>query len=157
MTDANTPILYVDADACPVKEEVYKVARRYRLSVKVVANSFLMVPKEALIERIVVEAGPDIADDWIAERAGPGDIVITSDMPLAARSLKAGAQALASNGRPFTVDSIGQALAGRAIAEHLRSFGETTGGPPPFSNADRSKFLSSLDEAVHRARRAKPR
>ena len=147
--------LYVDADSCPVKDEVYKVARRYRLLVKVVANAFLMVPSEALIERVVVEAGPDIADDWIAERAGPRDVVITADIPLAERSLKAGAQVLAPNGRPFTVDSIGASLAGRAVAEHLRSFGEITGGPKPFAAADRSRFLQALDEAVNRAKRMK--
>ncbi len=147
--------LYVDADACPVKDEIYKVARRYGLPVKVVANAFIMVPREPLIERIVVEAGPDVADDWIAERAGPRDVVITSDIPLAERSLKAGAQVLAPNGRPFTVDSIGSALAGRAVAEHLRSMGETTGGPRPFAAGDRSRFLSALDEAVQRAKRMK--
>lgn len=145
--------LFVDADSCPVKDEVYKVARRYRLPVKVVANAFLMVPIEPLIERIVVEAGPDIADDWIAERAGPADIVISADIPLAERCLKAGAQVIAPNGRSFTVDSIGAALAGRAVAEHLRSFGQTTSGPRPFGAADRSRFLSALDEAVHKARR----
>ncbi|HEY2658222.1 MAG TPA: YaiI/YqxD family protein [Caulobacteraceae bacterium] len=147
--------LYIDADACPVKDEIYKVARRYALPVKVVANAFIMVPREPLIERIVVEAGPDVADDWIAERAGPRDIVITSDIPLASRSLKAGAQVLAPNGRPFTHDSIGSALAGRAVAEHLRSMGETTGGPRPFAAGDRSRFLSALDEAVQRAKRVR--
>jgi uncharacterized protein YaiI (UPF0178 family) len=146
-------LFYVDADACPVKDEIYRVARRYGVAVKVVANAFLMVPREALIERIVVEAGPDVADDWIAERAGPRDVVITSDIPLAERCLKAGAQVLAPNGRAFTFDTIGSALAGRAVAEHLRSIGETTSGPKPFAAADRSKFLQSLDEAVHRARR----
>ena len=154
----NTPApitLYIDADACPVKDEIYKVARRYALPVKVVANAFIMVPKEPLIERIVVDAGPDVADDWIAERAGPRDVVITSDIPLAGRSLKAGAQVLAPNGRPFTVDSIGSALAGRAIAEHMRSMGETTGGPKPFASGDRSRFLSALDEAVQRSKRMK--
>jgi len=147
------PIFYVDADACPVKDEVYKVARRYGVPVKVVANAFLMVPREALIERVVVEAGPDVADDWIAERAGQRDVVITADIPLAERCLKAGAQVLAPNGRPFTFDSIGAALAGRAVAEHLRSIGETTSGPRPFGAADRSRFLQALDEAANRARR----
>ena len=146
-------ILYVDADACPVKDEVYRVARRYGLAVKVVANAFLMVPREPLIERVVVDAGPDVADDWIADRAQAGDIVISSDIPLAQRCLKAGAQVLAPNGRPFTLDSIGSALAGRAVAEHLRSMGEITSGPKPFAAADRSRFLQVLDEAVHRARR----
>ncbi len=145
--------LYIDADACPVKDEAYKVARRYALPVKLVANTFLMAPREALIERVVVEAGPDAADDWIAERAGPRDIVITADIPLASRCLKAGAQVIAPNGRPFTPDSIGAALAGRAVGEHLRSFGETTRGAKPFTTADRSRFLSALDEAVNRSRR----
>jgi uncharacterized protein YaiI (UPF0178 family) len=152
-TPAPATTLYVDADACPVKEEIYKVARRYGLPVKVVANAFILVPREPLIERIVVEAGPDVADDWIAERAARRDIVITSDIPLASRCLKAGAQVIAPNGKLFTTDSIGSALAGRAVAEHLRSFGETTGGPKPYSASDRSRFLSALDEAVHRARK----
>ena len=145
--------LYIDADACPVKEECYKVARRYGLPVYVVANSFLQVPREPGIERVVVEAGPDIADDWIAERAGPRDVVVTQDIPLASRCLANGAQVLASNGRAFTPDTIGMALASRSIAEHLRSTGEVTRGPPPFQAADRSRFLSALDEAVNRARR----
>jgi uncharacterized protein YaiI (UPF0178 family) len=145
--------IFVDADACPVKEEVYRVARRYGLQTYVVANAFIMVPREPLIERVVVEAGPDVADDWIAERAAPGDVVITSDIPLASRSLKAGAAVLGPKGVPFTEASIGMALAGREIAEHLRSFGEVTGGPKPFSAGDRSKFLQALDEAVNRARR----
>ena len=153
MTTPAATTLYIDADACPVKEEIYKVARRYGLPVKVVANAFILVPREPLIERIVVEAGPDVADDWIAERAALRDIVITSDIPLASRCLKAAAQVIAPNGKPFTTDSIGSALAGRAVAEHLRSFGETTGGPKPYSAGDRSRFLSALDEAVHRARK----
>jgi uncharacterized protein YaiI (UPF0178 family) len=149
------PTLYIDADACPVKDEAYKVARRYGMPVKVVANAFLMVPTDPLIERVIVDAGPDIADDWIAERAAVGDIVVTNDIPLADRSLKAGAQVLGSSGRAFTADSIGSALAGRAIGEHLRSMGEITGGPKPFGVADRSRFLQALDEAVHRARKAR--
>ena len=149
--------LFVDADACPVKEEAYRVARRYGLQVFVVSNAFLMVPREPLIEQVVVDAGPDVADDWIAERAGPADVVITADIPLASRVLEAGAQAIGPNGRPFTRDSIGSALAGRAIGEHLRSMGEITRGPRPFAAADRSRFLSALDEAVVRARRAAPR
>jgi uncharacterized protein YaiI (UPF0178 family) len=148
--------LYIDADACPVKEEVYRVGRRYGLEVFVVSNSWINVPREPGIERVVVDAGPDIADDWIAERAGPGDIVITADIPLADRCLKAGAQALKSNGQPFTPDSIGSALAGRMIGEHLRSMGVATSGPPPFSGADRSRFLQALDQAVVRARKAVP-
>ena len=118
-----------------------------------VANAFLMVPRDPLIERVVVDAGPDIADDWIAERAARGDIVITADIPLAARCLQSGAIVLGPSGRAFTQDSIGSALASRSIGEHLRSIGEVTRGPPPFQAADRSRFLSALDEAVHRARR----
>ena len=145
--------LFVDADACPVKDEVYKVARRYGLKTFVVANSFLMVPSDPLIERVIVDAGPDIADDWIAERAGPRDIVISADLPLAERCLAAHAQVIGPTGRLHTRDSIGSALAGRAIGEHLRSMGEVTRGPAPFQAADRSRFLSALDEAVNRARR----
>ncbi len=145
--------LFVDADACPVKDEVYKVARRYGLKTFVVANSFMVVPSDPLIERVIVGAGPDIADDWIAERAGPRDIVISADLPLAERCLAARAQVIGPTGRPHTRDSIGSALAGRAIGEHLRSMGEVTRGPAPFQAADRSRFLSALDEAVNRAKR----
>ena len=146
--------IFIDADACPVKEEIYKVARRYRLRVHVVSNSFMQIPRDPLIERIIVDAGPDAADDWIAEQAELGDIVVTADIPLASRSLEKKALALAANGKPFTPDSIGAALAGRMIGEHLRSIGEITRGPPPFSAADRSRFLQALDEAVHRGRKA---
>ncbi|WP_333590676.1 YaiI/YqxD family protein [Brevundimonas sp.] len=146
--------LYIDADACPVKDEVYRVARRCGLKVFVVSNAWINTPREPLIEQVVVDAGPDVADDWIAERAGPGDIVITADIPLADRCLKAGAQALKANGQSFTPDSIGSALAGRMIGEHLRSMGVATSGPPPFGPADRSRFLQALDAAVTRAMRA---
>ena len=145
--------LYIDADACPVKDEVYRVARRCGLQVFVVSNAWINTPREPLIEQVVVDAGPDVADDWIAERAGPGDIVITADIPLADRCLKAGAQALKANGQLFTPDSIGSALAGRMIGEHLRSMGVATSGPPPFGPADRSRFLQALDAAVVRAMR----
>ena len=145
--------IFIDADACPVKDETYKVAARYLLQVYVVSNSFIMTPKSPMIERVVVEAGPDIADDWIAERAGKTDIVVTNDIPLAARVLTNGGQAIGANGRPFTHDTIGSALAGRAIGEHMRSMGEITGGPKPFEAKDRSRFLQALDEAVNRARR----
>lgn len=149
--------IYIDADACPVKDEVYKVAARYGLQVHVVANSWIRVPAQSRIAFVQVEDGPDVADDWIADRAGRGDIVVTSDIPLAQRVLANGAQALRSNGQVFTPDNIGGALAGRAIGEHLRSMGETTSGPPPFSNADRSKFLQALDTAVVKAKRTPPR
>ena len=146
--------LYVDADACPVKDEVYRVADRYALPVFVVSNSWIRTPKDGRTTAVVVEAGPDIADDWIAERAGPGDVVITSDIPLAQRALSAGAQALHPSGRPFTADNIGASLASRAVGEHLRSLGEPTSGPKPFAPADRSRFLQALDTAVVKARRA---
>jgi uncharacterized protein YaiI (UPF0178 family) len=145
--------IFIDADACPVKDEVYKVAARYGLCATVVSNSFIAIPRSKLIERMIVDAGPDAADDWIAERTEPGDIVVTNDIPLAERVLKAGGTAIAPNGRLFTPDSIGAALASRAIGEHMRSMGEATGGPRPFAAADRSRFLQALDEAVNRERR----
>lgn len=147
------PRLFIDADACPVKDEVYRVAERYGLQVFVVSNGWINTRREKWIEQVVVEAGPDIADDWIAERAGPGDIVITQDIPLADRCLKSGAQALKSNGQPFSLDSIGSALAGRMVGEHLRSMGVATSGPPPFGPKDRSAFLQALDRAVVMAKR----
>jgi len=145
--------IYIDADACPVKDEVYKVAARYGLKTFVVSNSWIRIPLTPAIEQIVVDAGPDVADDWIAERAGPGDVVITNDIPLADRVLKAGGQALAVTTDAFTADSIGSALASRMIGEHLRSMGEATSGPKAFGPADRSKFLQALDTAVVKARR----
>jgi len=147
--------VYIDADACPVKDETYKVAARYGLTTTVVSNSFIQIPASRLIDRMIVDAGPDVADDWIAERCQPGDIVVTNDIPLAERVLKAGGAAIAPNGRLFTPDSIGSALAGRAIGEHMRSIGEITGGPKPFGGADRSRFLQALDEAVNREKRRK--
>ena len=145
--------LFIDADACPVKDEVYRVAARYSLHVFVVSNSWINTPRQTWIEQVVVDAGPDIADDWIAERAVAGDVVITADIPLADRCLKAGALALKSNGQVFTADSIGSALAGRMVGEHLRSMGVATSGPPPFGPRDRSNFLQALDQAVVKARR----
>lgn len=145
--------IFIDADACPVKDEVYKVADRYGLTTTVVSNSFIQIPASPRIERMIVDAGPDVADDWIAERTEPGDIVVTNDIPLADRVLKAGGAAIAPNGRVFTPDSIGQALAQRTIGEHLRSLGEMTGGPKPFDRQARSRFLQALDEAVNRERR----
>ena len=148
-------VLYIDADACPVKEEVYRVARRYGLKTYVVSNGWMQVPREDLIEQVVVDAGPDIADDWIAERAGPGDVVITADIPLADRCLKAGATVVAPNGKPFTTSSIGNAVAVRAIMADLRAGGDRIGGPPPFSKEDRSRFLSALDQALGKLLRAR--
>ena len=147
--------VYIDADACPVKDETYKVAARYGLATTVVSNSFIQIPASKLIDRMIVDAGPDVADDWIAERCEAGDIVVTNDIPLAERVLKAGGAAIAPNGRLFTPDSIGSALAGRAIGEHMRSIGEVTGGPSPFAAGDRSRFLQALDEAVNREKRRK--
>jgi len=147
--------IFIDADACPVKDEVYRVAQRYGLKTWVVTNAFMMVPTHPRIERVIVDAGPDVADDWIAERAQAGDIVVTNDIPLAERALNGGAAAISPKGRPFTRDSIGAAIAQRAIMEQLRSTGEFTGGPRPFDRQDRSRFLQALDEAVNRAMRAR--
>ena len=146
--------IYVDADACPVKQEVYRVAERHGLKVFVVSNSPIAVPREPLIERVVVAAGMDAADDWIAERAARGAIVVTQDIPLAARTVKAGAVAIAPNGKPFSEDTIGMALATRNLMDSLRSAGEITGGPKPFSPKDRSAFLQSLDREIVRLKRA---
>ena len=145
--------IFVDADACPVKDEVYKVAARYALKAYVVSNSFMQVPRHPLIEQVVVDAGPDVADDWIAARIAPGDIAVTNDIPLAERVLQAGGQAISPAGKPFTVDSIGSAIAQRALMEQLRSTGEFLGGPKAFDRNDRSRFLQALDEAVQKARR----
>ena len=146
-------VIYIDADACPVKDEVYRVADRYRTPVTLVANSWIRTPASARINLVVVEEGPDIADDWIAARAGAGDVVVTADIPLAQRVLDGGALALHPDGRQFTANNIGGALASRAVGEHLRSMGETTRGPRPFTTADRSRFLQTLDAALVKARR----
>jgi len=145
--------IYVDADACPVKDEVYVVATRYGFPVFLVANAPMYVPGGFGVELVVVEQGPDVADDWIAERAGEGDVVVTADIPLAARCLEAGAAVLGTDGRPFTEDSIGGALAGRELHSQLREAGIHSGGPRPVSDKDRSRFLSKLDEAVSRSLR----
>jgi uncharacterized protein YaiI (UPF0178 family) len=146
--------IYVDADACPVKQEVYRVAGRHRLKVFIVSNSFMLVPDDPLIERVIVPGGLDVADDWIAARAGPGDVVVTTDIPLASRCVKAGAEVLAPNGKRFTEDSIGMTLATRNLLTELRSAGAVTGGPRPFAPRDRSAFLSELDQAIVRLKRA---
>lgn len=154
--NAEIPI-YVDADACPVKAEIYRVAERYGLPVYVVANDVMSVPRDQpQVQLVVVGAAFDAADDWIAERAGPGSIVVTSDVPLASRCVKAGAYVLAPNGRVFSQNSVGMALATRNLMADLRSGGAQLGGPPPFSKKDRSAFLSALDLAVNRVRRAGP-
>lgn len=148
--------IFVDGDACPVKDEVYRVARRHGCPVRIVANAWIAVPRDPLFELVRVDGGFDAADDWIAGQAGPRDIVVTADIPLAARCIAAGAATLGPTGRPFTADSIGMALAGRAIAEHRRAMGEQTGGPAPFRPADRSRFLSALHETVLRLLRPAP-
>jgi uncharacterized protein YaiI (UPF0178 family) len=154
MTEPRSITLYIDADACPVKDEAYKVAARYGLKVFVVANAFINVPRDPMIERVIVPAGPDVADDWIVERAGPGAIIVTTDIPLAARGVKAGAEGISPKGKLFNEDSIGMALATRNLMEDLRSAGETTRGPAPFTPKDRSTFLSALDLTVNRLKRA---
>ena len=174
-TSASKPItIYVDADACPVKNEVYRVAERHGIKVMVVSNSPIAVPRDPMIERVVVAAGMDAADDWIAERVSGsadggavpetgsapkkspirGDIVITADIPLASRCVKAGAMAIAPTGRVFTEDSMGMTLATRNLMDSLRSAGESTSGPKAFSARDRSSFLSALDQAIVRLKRA---
>ena len=151
---ASKPItIYGDADACPVKNEVYRVAGRHRIKVVIVSNSPIAVPRDPLIERVVVGAGMDEADNWIAERARRGDIVITADVPLASRAVKAGAEVIAPNGKPFSEESIGMALATRNLMDSLRSAGAITGGPKPFAPRDRSEFLSALDRALVRLTR----
>ncbi len=152
-SDCPSPLILVDADACPVKEEVYKVAFRHRVPVRIVSNSRLRVPEHALVERVTVGAGFDSADDWIAGRAGPDTVVVTADILLADRCLKSGAAVIAPSGRPFTTASIGPAVATRAILADLRAGIGSAGGPAPFAKADRSRFLSALDEAIVRAKR----
>ena len=145
--------ILIDADACPVKDETYKVALRYDVPVVVVSNSHLRVPIHARISRQVVSDQFDAADDWIAERVAAGTIVITADILLADRCLKAGGEVIAPTGKPFTTGSIGHAVATRAIMADLRAGGDIVGGPAPFGKADRSRFLSTLDEAVSRLQR----
>ena len=147
-----TPIrILVDADACPVKEEIYRVAERHKAHVSVVSNSPFRVPVGPLVERVVVSGGFDAADDWIAERADPRSVVITGDILLADRCLKKGATVIGPNGKPFTTASIGGAITTRAIMADLRVAADgITGGPKPFEKADRSRFLQALDEALVR-------
>jgi uncharacterized protein YaiI (UPF0178 family) len=145
--------ILVDADACPVKDEVYRVAWRREVPVSVVSNSWLRVPDHPLIERVVVSDKFDAADDWIAEKADPRTVVVTGDILLADRCLKAEATVIGHNGKPFTSASIGGAIATRAIMADLRAGGDAVGGPAPFAKADRSRFLQSLDEALVRLSR----
>jgi len=145
--------IFVDADACPVKQEVYRVASRYRLDVTLVANSWMRVPNERWIALEVVEDGFDAADDWIVEHVQPHDIVVTADIPLASRCLKEGASVIGPTGKPFTENNIGQAVATRDLLSELRGAGEITGGPPPLKKRDRSRFLQQLDEVIQSIRR----
>lgn len=150
--------IYVDADACPVREEVYRVAGRLGVSVLVVSNGSRPIrpPGSPYVEMVMVGAAMDAADDWIAARVGPGDVCVTADIPLASRCLKQGARVVPPNGRPFTESNIAGALAGREIARHLRELGEGGKGPAPFAKTDRSRFLSALDAAVQAALRSSP-
>jgi uncharacterized protein YaiI (UPF0178 family) len=145
--------VYVDADGCPVKDEVYRVAARYGLKVWVVANGWLRVPDDPRVTRVTVSEGLDRADDWIAERIGPGDLAITADVPLADRCVKRGARVIAPNGRPFTEASIGADLASRNLMTALREAGEIRGGGRPFTKQDRSRFLNAFDAAIQAIRR----
>jgi len=147
--------LYIDADACPVKNEVFRVARRYRLKVYLVSNSPMRIPPDELIELIIVHEGFDAADDWIAKHITDTDIAVTADIPLAARCLKKGARVLDPKGRMYSEDSIGDALATREFTAFLRDMGTITGGPPPFEPRDRSRFLQRLDEIIHAIMRGK--
>jgi len=149
--------IYIDADACPVREEVFSVATRRGLVVHVVSNGSRPIRPPGLpnVRMVIVAAGADIADDWIAERIAPGDVCVTADIPLAARCLEKGAQALAHNGKRWTGDNIGSALAGREIGRYLREIGANTGGPAPLTKQDRSRFLSALDAALATAAKAR--
>jgi uncharacterized protein YaiI (UPF0178 family) len=150
--------IYVDADACPVRDEVFRVATRLGVVVHVVSNGSRPIrpPGLANVRMVTVPEGADVADDWIAERIGPADVCVTSDIPLAARCLERGAQALSSTGKKWTGDNIGTALAGREINRYRRETGAMTDGPAPLAKEDRSRFLSALDAAVQAARRARP-
>ncbi len=149
--------IYVDGDACPVRAEVARIAARLGLEVLIVTNGARPIrpSDDPRIRLVLVGTGADAADDWIAERIGPADVCVTADIPLAARCLAAGARTLAPNGRTWTKDNIGNALAGRALAQHLRETGAVTGGPPPFAKADRSRFLVALDALLQAALRSR--
>lgn len=147
------PEIFVDADACPVKEEIYRVAKRYGYAVTLVSNSMMRVPQADWLKLIVVDGRLDAADNWIAERVAQNDIVISADIPLAARCLEKGAIALDMRGGAFTEDRIGEALARREILGHLRDRGDIAGGPAPFDKRDRSRFLQRLDQAIQAIRR----
>lgn len=145
--------VYVDADACPVKPEIYRVAQRYGLEVILVTNSWMRVPMEGKIRLQVVEDGFDAADDWIVEQVEEDDVVVTADIPLASRCIEKGAKVLGTTGKPFTEENIGDAVATRDLLAELRTTGEVTGGPPPIQKQDRSRFLQKLDEIIQEIRR----
>jgi len=145
--------LYIDADACPVKDEAVRVAERHGLTIHFVSNAWMRLPDGPLIKRVVVSDGPDAADDWIAAHAGKGDIVVTADIPLAARCLKAGARVIGPTGKPFTEAGIGMALAMRDLSRHLRETGDSKGYNAGFTRQDRSRFLQAVEEAVQSIRR----
>ena len=148
--------IFVDADACPVKQEVYRVASRYRLDVTLVANAWMRIPNERGLTLEVVADRFDAADDWIVQHVQPHDIVVTADIPLASRCLKKGAQVMGPTGKPFTDDNIGGAVAIRDLLSELRDSGEITGGPPPLRKRDKSRFLQQLDEVIQSIRREHP-
>ena len=145
--------IYVDADACPVKEEALRVAERHGLAIHYVSNSWMRLPEGSNVHRVVVQDGPDAADDWIAERVESDDIVVTQDIPLASRALKKGARAIGNTGKPYNDASIGMALAMRELSQHLRETGESRGFNAAFTRADRSRFLQALEQAVQEGKR----
>lgn len=153
MSDTTSPSIYVDADACPVKDEALRVAERHAVALYFVSNSWMRLPESPLVKRIVVSDGPDAADDWIVEHISALDIAVTADIPLASRCLKKGAQVIGPTGKPFTDAGIGMALAMRELSSHLRETGESKGYNAAFTRADRSRFLEALELAVQRARR----
>lgn len=146
-------VIYVDADACPVKDEALRVAERHGWEIHYVSNSWMRLPEGPNVRRVVVQEGADAADDWIAERIGKGDIAVTADIPLASRCLKAGAQAIGPTGKSFTDASIGMALAMRDLSQHLRETGESRGFNASFTRQDRSRFLEALELAVQKVKR----
>ncbi|MBN1906812.1 MAG: YaiI/YqxD family protein [Deltaproteobacteria bacterium] len=148
--------IFIDADACPVKQEVFRVAERFKLGVTLVSNMHMRIPENPRVKLVIVESGPDEADNWIVENATEGDIVITADIPLADRSLKKGACVISPSGRLFTEDNIGQILATRNLMADLRDLGEITGGPAPFTRKERSNFLQQLDTLIHSILRRLP-
>ncbi|WP_417675643.1 YaiI/YqxD family protein [Roseibium sp.] len=148
--------LYIDADACPVKDESVRVGERHGARIRIVSNSWMRLPESDLVERVIVPEGPDEADNWIAERAGTGDVVVTADVPLAARCVKAGALVISPSGKPFREDGIGMRLAMRDLNTHLREAGEIREGGPPFTKADRSRFLNQLETIMRAAKRMAP-